>query len=154
MPRPLTNHTCENPGCTAKTRQKLDGNPRKYCDPHTADSRARMKQIFADSKVQRDQRDEMFKVVLDTAMLQGDEARERANPLASARGAVMVLGPKNHRFVNYLRRVHIGDDEPQGYVVRFPALPGSHDQAQAVFETLRPLTATGEALQGLRVDVR
>jgi hypothetical protein len=156
MARNLTSHVCEEEGCSERTQgRKSDPKvPLKYCPTHTAASRQRMKQIFAAGKDEREARDQVFRVVLDTAMLAGTEALDATNPLTSQRAATLVLGPKNHRFVNYLRRINIGDDSAHEYLVRFPALPGSIDQATAVAETLKPLTMSGETLQGLRIAVR
>lgn len=155
MPRVLTNHTCEWDGCVAKTQSRYDKvTPLKYCPEHKTLANARFKEMIGEQAGERAARDEMFKVVLDAAILTGEQAREGANPLASTKSAVLVLGPKNHRFVNYLRRVHIGDDAAHEYLVRFPALPGSFAQAEAVRDALRPLTMSGETLAGLRVSVR
>jgi hypothetical protein len=155
MPRVLTNHTCEWDGCSERTKSRYDGvTPLKYCPTHTPMARARFKAMIGEQKAAKAERDEMFKVVLDEAMLVGETAREAANPLSSSRAATLVLGPKNHRFVNYLRNIRIGDDGAHEYLVRFPALPGSFAQAEAVRDTLRPLTMSGESLSGLRVEVR
>lgn len=155
MPRVLTNHTCEWDGCSERTKSRYDGRtPLKYCPTHTPMARERFKAMIGDQKAAKEQRDELFKVVLDTAILTGETAREAANPLSSSRPATLVLTPRNHRFVNYLRRVNIGDDGAHEYLVRFPGLPGSHAQAEAVRDALRPLTMSGESLEGLRVTVR
>jgi len=155
MARVLTNHTCEWDGCSERTKSRHDGvTPLKYCTTHTPMARARFKAMIAENEAAKVERNELFKVVLDEAMLTGEKAREAANPLASSRPAVLVLAPRTHRFVNYLRNIRIGDDGAHEYLVRFPALPGSFAQAEAVRDALRPLTMSGESLSGLRVEVR
>jgi len=137
MARVLTNHTCEWDGCSERTKSRHDGvTPLKYCTTHTPMARARFKAMIAENEAAKVERNELFKVVLDEAMLTGEKAREAANPLASSRPAVLVLAPRTHR------------------LVRFPALPGSFAQAEAVRDALRPLTMSGESLSGLRVEVR
>lgn len=150
---PLSTHTCEAQGCTAKTKFRRDGTPRKYCDPHTADSRARMKQLFADQAAERQARDEIYRTVVGLAMQAGVEAAEATDSLAVPVSRTLVFQP-NRKFSNFLVRDGIGTETPEGVVIHFPPVKGSKEQAQAAYETLKPLTATGEVLEGQRITLR
>lgn len=150
---PLTTHVCEAPGCTERTKRRLDGDPRKYCATHSAESRERMKGIFAAAKEEREQRDALYRTVAQLAMQEGLKAAESANALAVPVSRTLVFQP-NRKFSNFLVRDGLGTETPEGVVIHFPAVRGSREQAQAVFETLKPLTATGEALEGQRITLR
>lgn len=148
--------TCQAPGCNEPVGySSKTGKPNKYgkrCG-HAAASRAAFKNMIAAQKEEREQRDELFRAVAQLAMEEGVKAAESANALSVPVSRTLVFQP-NRKFSNFLVRDGLGTETPEGVVVHFPPVRGSKEQAQAVFETLKPLTATGEVLEGQRIILR
>ena len=142
MPKTLTRHICEAEGCTQRTFAKRDGKPAKYgvaCG-HQAESRDRMKAIFANGAEEKAQRYDLYRTYHDQAMEQARDAVEAAPVSSPAVSKVVIFAP-NRKFSNFLLAENLGEVTPAGVVVRFPALSGAREGAQAYFETLAVLTS-------------
>lgn len=159
MPRILTNHVCEWDGCTVRTQSRLDGvTPLKYCKGagtpnHKAAAQARWnerKEAEAEAKANLDA---TFEAILVQAMDVGRDAGDAAQTLSSPVSKTLVFGA-NRKFSNFLVRKGAAVATPEGVVIHFPPAPGTIEQVQAVYETLAPLTATGQPLEGQRISVR
>lgn len=159
MPRILTNHVCEWEGCTVRTQSRLDGvTPLKYCKGagtpnHKAAAQARWNERKEAEEAERAARDDGFRTILSVAMAAGVEAAESAQALSPAVARTIVFN-SNRKFSNFLVREHLAEATPEGVVIHFPPVKGTAEQVQAVFETLAPLTATGQPLEGQRITVR
>jgi hypothetical protein len=161
MPRNLTNHVCEWDGCTVRTVSRLDGvTPLKYCKgPGTPNHKAAAQQRWNDRKeaeaLERANRDATYRTILEQAMRAGVDAVDATPPGAFATTvSKTIVFQANRKFSNFLVREHLATVTPEGVVIHFPPTPGTAEQAQAVFETLAPLTATGQPLEGQRITVR
>jgi hypothetical protein len=159
MPRNLTNHVCEWDGCTVRTLSRLDGvTPLKYCKGagtpnHKAAAQLRWNERKEAEAEERANRDATYRTILEQAMRAGVEAVE-GTPSLSPSVSKTIVFQANRKFSNFLVRERLADVTPEGVVIHFPPVPGTNEQVKAVFETLAPLTATGQPLEGQRITVR
>jgi hypothetical protein len=153
--KPLSKNLCAAEGCTERTGFKRDGSPAKYgvkCG-HQAAARQGFKAMLAEQAAEKEALYSVFRTLHVQAMDQAREAAEAAPVSSPAVSKVVIFAP-NRKFSNFLVKENLGESTPAGVVVRFPALSGAREAAQAYWEGLAVFTSTGQPLQGQRITVR
>lgn len=116
---------CQHDGCSEPQAK----GSQKYCKTHKAESRARMKLIFEQSRKEREERDGMFALIWEAAVEGGKKvATDDGKP-----GRVVVR-PANCAFANFIVRNGYGrkDAGEKGVVINVDDLEAGKVMAREI----------------------